>query len=247
MVLGDMSTDSVRYPSNQHSLLCLHLLLSTSPPPRNGTLSSSTQLSLARVSSPLTKTLTIATWFIRKNVKQVSDAVKTLLLISMLRVVGLIAFAALASAQSTEFQSNDGSINIETREGKTTASTLCSSHPIHTVVPRHRKINLLQNLTESPHPEMGGIPSHRSRCTRQKTGRVERVDIWLSHRSAILRCSCNFKPRPPPVAPAAQCLRRGQTSQRPQAHAPSTMGTPAHLSGWGQNSLKAVPPPGGAN
>ena len=28
---------------------------------------------------------------------------------------------------------------------------------------------------------------------------------------------------------------------------PSTMGTPAHLSGWGQNSLKAVPPPGGAN
>ena len=29
---------------------------------------------------------------------------------------------------------------------------------------------------------------------------------------------------------------------------PCAMGTPAHLSGWGQNSLcKAVPPPGGAN
>ena len=32
---------------------------------------------------------------------------------------------------------------------------------------------------------------------------------------------------------------------------PSTMGTPAHLSGWGQNDVygdsKAVPPPGGAN
>ena len=37
----------------------------------------------------------------------------------MYRVIALTTLAAVAAAQSTELQSNDGSINMETREGET--------------------------------------------------------------------------------------------------------------------------------
>ena len=43
-----------------------------------------------------------------------------MLMVRMYRVIALTALAAVAAAQSSELQSNDGSINIETREGETT-------------------------------------------------------------------------------------------------------------------------------
>ena len=42
-----------------------------------------------------------------------------MLMVRMYRVIALTALAAVAAAQSPELQSNDGSINIETREGET--------------------------------------------------------------------------------------------------------------------------------
>ena len=51
----------------------------------------------------------------------------------MYRVIALTALAAVAAAQSPELQSNDGSINMETREGETAlepgAAALLSSAP----------------------------------------------------------------------------------------------------------------------
>ena len=40
-------------------------------------------------------------------------------MVRMYRVIALTALAAVAAAQSPELQSNDGSINMETREGET--------------------------------------------------------------------------------------------------------------------------------
>ena len=42
-----------------------------------------------------------------------------MLMVRMYRVIALTALAAVAAAQSPELQSNDGSINMETREGET--------------------------------------------------------------------------------------------------------------------------------
>ena len=49
----------------------------------------------------------------------------------MFRVFAVTALAAVAAAQSPELQSNDGSINVETREGETALETAASA--------RHRR------------------------------------------------------------------------------------------------------------
>jgi len=47
----------------------------------------------------------------------------------MFRVITIVALAALAAAQSPEIQSNDGSINIETREGETIRQSCTAQVP----------------------------------------------------------------------------------------------------------------------
>ena len=52
-----------------------------------------------------------------------------MLMVRMYRVIALTALAAVAAAQSPELQSNDGSINIETREGETALEPGAAPYP----------------------------------------------------------------------------------------------------------------------